>query len=421
MSGRDPSQLLTLAYITAFAIIALLTLASHALTTHITHKQRESAEVLQALGKQRGYVQQISYYSTHYYDQGQQIDYDLLVQALEGLKESHRFVKDMIDDMDSGPNMFVSPLKPTPLASASDPALQHDEHTVQKNVLYRIYYTAPFYLDSEIQAFISEVEKFLQYDKANTSKERQKSRDYISSRFTRYFVPSLDAALEGYQEETLEKITLYYHRQVFSVLGILFVLFIEAAFIFNPLVRHLRRFHKMLHTIAMTDPLTGLKNRRAFTADTQAALNEGHRNETPLVVALTDLDKFKNVNDTYGHDVGDKVLQHFSEILRTCCREGDIIGRIGGEEFALVLPKTGKNEGEKVLERIRQKIEKTPCTYTDENGKPCELTVTVSVGFVLAQPGKRAELDALLKKADDGLYTAKEQGRNRVIFVPNDA
>lgn len=396
---KDPSQLLTLAYITAFAIIAVLTLASHALSAHITQKQRESAEILQALGKQRSYVQQISYYSTSYYDQGQQIDYDLLVQALDGLKKSHEFVLSTVEQKD---------LSASPAADLAG-----------KSALYRVYYSAPFYLDTEIDAFIEKTEQFLRYDKSDTGKQRQTSRDYISSRFTKFFVPSLDAALENYQDETLEKITKYYSMQLLSVYGILCVLILEAAFIFNPLVRRIKRYHGMLHTIAMTDPLTGLRNRRAFTADTESALTAAQQNGTPVIVALTDLDKFKSVNDTYGHDTGDKVLQHFAEILRKGSRDGDITGRVGGEEFALVLPKTDRAAGEKVLERIRKKLEKTPCVYTGEDGKPAQLTVTVSMGFVEIRPGTQETLENLLKKADEGLYAAKEQGRNRVVFVPS--
>lgn len=396
-SPRDPSQLLTIAYVTALAIIALLTLISHGFSSHITTKQKESAEILQALGKQRSYVQQISYYSTHYYDQGERIDYDLLVQALEGLKQSHDYVIGMI-------------------GRAQNPA--EVTHLARSSALYRVYYTAPSYLDQEINAFIGQTEGFLKFDVEDKSAERRKSRDYISSRFTRYFVPALDSALEGYQDETLEKIEQYYNMQLLSVYGILAVLLMEAVFIFNPLVRHIKRYHRMLHAIAMTDPLTKLRNRRAFTADAEAALAAARRKGVPAIVALTDLDKFKSVNDTYGHDTGDRVLQHFSAILGKGSREGDVTGRLGGEEFALVLPGSGRAEGTKVLERIREKLEKTPCPYTDAEGNPARLSVTVSIGFTEVAPDALPQsLDEILKKADEGLYAAKEQGRNRSVFV----
>lgn len=399
MSDRDPSQLLTVAYVSALAIIALLTLISHGFSSHITQKQKESGEILKALGKQRSYVQQISYYSTNYYEQGQQIDYDLLVQALDGLKKSHKFVMDTVGKADPAP-------------SSSDTTL------AGKSALYRVYYAAPFYLDSEIGAFMAQTEKFLKFDKSDISTERQKSRDYISSRFTKYFVPSLDAALENYQEETLKKISKYHKMQLLSVYAILVVLLLEAIFIFNPLVRHIRLYHRMLHAIAMTDPLTELRNRRAFETDAEPALSAARKKGAPSIIALTDLDKFKSVNDTHGHDTGDKVLQHFANILRKGSREGDITGRMGGEEFAIILPGTARTEGEKVLERIRAKLEATPCAYIDADGKPAQILVTVSMGFVEIMPDGKETLENLLKKADEGLYTAKEQGRNRIVFVP---
>ncbi len=167
------------------------------------------------------------------------------------------------------------------------------------------------------------------------------------------------------------------------------------------------RKHKeqLLEHQASTDPLTGAYNRRGFEQLAQGLL-VNQRVQT-LSVAILDLDKFKLLNDTYGHSAGDKVLKQFTQSLQSHLRDDDILGRIGGEEFAIILSGVGLKQAEKVMQRITALTEKTPVPWQEE-----QITFTVSIG--IAQRGEMESLEAMIKRADKALYQAKAAGRNCV-------
>ena len=193
--------------------------------------------------------------------------------------------------------------------------------------------------------------------------------------------------------------------------------FITSVFILVALL--LRRWvHReaQVRAMALHDPLTGLSNRRELFVQMGHELARGRRSGQPLTACIMDLDYFKRINDTHGHGVGDQVLMQVADILRACLRETDLVGRIGGEEFVLVLPETGATGAATVLERCRETIESSPVPL--ENGR--FLTVTASFGAVLWQPGHPASNTLseaqLVSRADEALYQAKGAGRNRVVF-----
>ena len=163
---------------------------------------------------------------------------------------------------------------------------------------------------------------------------------------------------------------------------------------------------------ALHDPLTGLANRRELFTRFGYELARARRSEQPLSVCLLDLDHFKQINDSHGHGVGDEVLVRVATVLRRCLRETDAIGRIGGEEFVLLLPETDQAGAARVIERCRAGIERSPVTL--ENGE--RLSFSASFGVALWQVGEDADEQALLDRADDMLYRAKAAGRNRVEF-----
>lgn len=167
--------------------------------------------------------------------------------------------------------------------------------------------------------------------------------------------------------------------------------------------------NEKLFQLAITDPLTGLHNRRHFFELAQLQIAHARRYEEPLSVMMVDLDHFKHVNDTYGHLAGDQVLQAFARRTLDCVREADVVGRYGGEEFALLLPDTDLEHAADLGERLRQAIAGQP--VITEAG---EIPVTVSVGVAQYPPQAELNSDDLFHLADQALYTAKEGGRNRV-------
>ncbi len=168
-----------------------------------------------------------------------------------------------------------------------------------------------------------------------------------------------------------------------------------------------RRAEEALKKLASTDPMTGIANRRRFMKYGKREYAIFLRHKRPLTAVMLDIDHFKAVNDTFGHAVGDRALILAVEICGKSLRAGDLFGRIGGEEFALILPDTNSAAAFLVAERIRGMIEGE--TKDREDGIP---PFTVSMGIAEAGEG---DFDSLLRRADEALYKAKEEGRNRVV------
>jgi diguanylate cyclase (GGDEF)-like protein len=161
-------------------------------------------------------------------------------------------------------------------------------------------------------------------------------------------------------------------------------------------------------TAALVDPLTGIANRRAFLEEATRLSQARGADPHPVVVVLADLDRFKSINDRFGHAVGDQVLQVFAQVASAKLGPCDLIGRLGGEEFAIVLYDVGREKGLAIAEQIREAFE---AAAAEVSGRP--VGGTVSMGMVVAESGV-IDLPALLAQADAALYGAKERGRNRI-------
>ncbi len=175
---------------------------------------------------------------------------------------------------------------------------------------------------------------------------------------------------------------------------------------------HLQAIIDGLCEISSSDALTGLANLRQFRALLEQELDRVARTGAPMSLLLIDCDHFKSVNDTYGHPVGDLVLQSIAHRLREDMRPMDTPCRYGGEEFSLILPNCTPVHAERVAGRIRGSIEQNPLTLTDGRS----LRVTVSIGVACVAPWQKLERDVLMETADRQLYRAKTGGRNRVAI-----
>jgi diguanylate cyclase (GGDEF)-like protein len=166
-----------------------------------------------------------------------------------------------------------------------------------------------------------------------------------------------------------------------------------------------------LYRQATRDPLTGLNNRRLLMDRLAEEEQRAKRTGQPLCLMMMDLDKFKRVNDTYGHHAGDKVLQRFAKIARAAIRATDVIGRYGGEEFVVVLPNTSAEKGLEVAERLRKQVEEDVILLGDGQ----EISATVSIGF--AEMTASEDSAVMIERADVAMYSAKETGRNRIVLA----
>ncbi len=173
----------------------------------------------------------------------------------------------------------------------------------------------------------------------------------------------------------------------------------------------LRTSVKQTIELAVTDGLTGLHNRRYLDSHLKLLVDRAIARGRPLSICITDIDRFKSVNDTYGHDAGDEVLREFAHRVRSTVRGADLACRFGGEEFVLVMPDTPADAAAAIAERLRTIVEDRPFSLQNTD---TVLSVTASLGIATLNPGGDTP-EALLKRADTALYQAKNNGRNQVV------
>ena len=174
-------------------------------------------------------------------------------------------------------------------------------------------------------------------------------------------------------------------------------------------ITRLKELQRELELQAHTDYLTGLYNRRYFLDQAELELARALRYGNEVAIFMVDVDLFKQVNDDYGHKAGDFVLQKIARIMQSVLREVDILGRVGGEEFAVLLPQTSQHKALDVAERLKARVQDSPISL--DNGLVIHITISIGVAMLGA---KCLDLDALLQQADKGLYQAKQSGRNTV-------
>lgn len=175
--------------------------------------------------------------------------------------------------------------------------------------------------------------------------------------------------------------------------------------------RRSSRLEQELVRLSRHDSLTGAFNRRYVTELSLRELDMARRHRRPLAVAMLDIDHFKQINDTYGHDIGDRVIQAMARVCAANLRGTDYFGRFGGEEFIVVMPETGPAAGLEVADRLRNRVE---ASSVDSPQGPVRFTV--SIGVAVLPPGAPGDWHSLLKQADIALYKGKATGRNRVVL-----
>lgn len=173
-----------------------------------------------------------------------------------------------------------------------------------------------------------------------------------------------------------------------------------------------KQMEAYLNSIANSDALTGVGNRRYFYEEGKREYSRAKRYGKPLSLVMMDIDKFKNINDTYGHDIGDIALKALATICVDTLRDSDLFARLGGEEFAAVLPATEIEGAVQLAERLRTRVEAmvTPSLKGD-------IRYTISMGVTQMRGDEGEDIEVMLNRSDKGLYQAKEGGRNRVVVI----
>jgi len=161
------------------------------------------------------------------------------------------------------------------------------------------------------------------------------------------------------------------------------------------------------------DTLTRVPNRRAFDIESRNAFETFMRHKTPCCMVLADIDHFKKINDTYGHQTGDKILQSYARLLKSKLRRIDFLARYGGEEFAIILPNTTLRGAVQVMERVRTSLESTE--FVTRRRK-----IRVTASFGISELHLNSTIESWIEQADKALYRAKEQGRNRVCVADSE-
>jgi diguanylate cyclase (GGDEF)-like protein len=176
---------------------------------------------------------------------------------------------------------------------------------------------------------------------------------------------------------------------------------------------YLERAERRSFELAMHDPLTGLANRRAISDALHSSTARAHRQGLPFSLLLVDIDHFKRVNDSYGHQAGDEVLRVLARTLQSRLRAQDAVGRFGGEEFLVLLPDTDRDGALVVAQALREAVAQSPAQWAGRN-----IHVTVSIGVGGGKLAPQDSIDSLVAAADSALYAAKQGGRDRVEQAP---
>ena len=376
---RSIERRLTIGYLLALSIVALLTLTSHFVLTSVLKTQNGSAAVINMSGRQRMLSQRIASLAAQY-TLGNLADRAPLLTATDQFERAH-------DALIHGGGALG-------LAPASSPALR------------ALYFGGTDPLDAEMRRYIAEARQVAAYPPGDPG-----VRPVLALLFAQAQAPllhGLEQVVAAHQHQSERELAKLEGIQDVTLCVVLLTLILEALAIFRPLVRRVSRYALQLVTLATLDPLTGALNRRSFFEHGGLLLEEAHRRGGTVSALMIDADHFKRVNDTYSHAGGDAVLQALVSALKRGTRGGDLIGRLGGEEFAVLLPQTSAETARQTAERLRAAVAALGVQVDD-----AVVRFSVSIGMAAHSP-RDAGLEALLARADRALYAAKANGRDRV-------
>jgi diguanylate cyclase (GGDEF)-like protein len=374
---------LTGSYISALLIIAGLTIMSHLALAYVLHHNKGSAAIINVSGRQR-----------------------MLSQRIASLAAEYR-----LGDSSARPELMSAinefQTTETTLSSTNLASLSTDQET---SLVRQIYLGGRPSLNDYSKGFVADARTVASLPPGDPAAASALSRVFAAARSP--LLIKLNDVVQIHQHSAdvvfaeLEKI------QLVTLVFVLLTLAVEALTIFRPMITWIIRYTGEVVRLATIDPLTEIANRRGFIERFEIERARAARSRRPLSLLMFDVDHFKNVNDTYGHDGGDAVLRAMADCFRQAMRASDVAGRLGGEEFVILLPETDLSGAQLLAERLRAAIERLALSF----GKHL-IGVTVSIGVVSVQHDEGA-VERALHEADALMYRAKRLGRNCVVSEP---
>jgi diguanylate cyclase (GGDEF)-like protein len=380
--SKDPlsARRLTSYYLTALMIIAGLTIASHLILGHVLRHNQGNAAVINISGRQR-----------------------MLCQRIASLAAQYR-----LGDATARPPLIdaINEFATTQAAlSAANRAIANpDAETLE---IRGIYAAGPQSLDAAASRFVADARLVAGLAPANPAAAAPLARIFAAARAP--MLAELNQVVAIHQSETERILAELACLQRAIIAIVLITLGIEAQIIFRPMIRQIVEYTGEITRLATIDPLTELPNRRGFFDRAEAETTRAQRYNHPLSLLMLDADHFKQINDSYGHEAGDQVLRALAGALREILRGGDIAGRLGGEEFAILTPQTDLPGAAQLARRLQAKIAGLAVSFGTHT-----INITVSIGVAPVPPAPDG-LARALRDADSLLYRAKNTGRNRVV------
>jgi len=377
------------AHILGLALIATIAIGTHLVMDRLLAEERGKSILLDLVGEQRMLTERIKSLS----QQLAVVDYDGDATRLEVyLDTAVNMMRDGHEILIRGDDTRLLP------GVAGYPA---DE----------IYFGAEVELDRQIRTFLAAARSFLSVS------WRERHRDHV---YLDYMLGERGETLHASQTRAAEAFTVSGEQGIDRLRLILWLLlialmlsiFFEWLLIYRPSFRGMLDRNLMLQRRADTDPLTGVANRYGFTMAAQEALAKRSKSESPVALIMLDIDQFKDLNDTYGHHIGDMALIMLAQTINSQLRIGDLLARLGGEEFVILLPNTHQDTALNIAERLRVAV-RTKVLPSDDDR---DLRITASFGVSEVSLDER-DVSEALKRADTRMYAAKRAGRDRVQGV----
>jgi diguanylate cyclase (GGDEF)-like protein len=375
------ARALTAGYAAALLIIAGLSIASHLALGYSLQSNEGTAAIINKSGRQRMLSQRIA---------------GLAAQYRLGDPSARGDLSAAIDQFEAGHNFLL----------AANATARLDDSTAAE--LHAVYFGSEDSLDPRVRRYVADARRIIDLPPGDPAIDAPLSRVLTEARTP--ILSALETIVRIEQRESEQRLIRLEHLQWAILAVVLATLLVEAMVIFRPMIRRIIVYTAELLRLATTDPLTGAANRRSFMERCEAEIHRARRYDRPVSLLMIDVDHFKAVNDTYGHAAGDVVLAAVGEALRQSVRQIDIWGRLGGEEFAVLLVETGLPGAAIVAERIRARFEGMEVSV---GGAAIRFTVSIGCTTVTADT---AGLEAALRVADQRMYEAKQSGRNRVVI-----